>query len=164
MVWSLRVHLPSVQLPRQSDGKVAYLNDFLDFPSCLGQDLAVFEADQARQVFLALAERLAKSANDLAAPWRSYFAPQLERVLGAAYRLVIARLASRPDPRQDLARGRIDRLDDLTVTRRADGTAEGNACCLALQSEGIENGGPGALDCHHGRNATVRSGWVCHNA
>ena len=112
----LGVHLAAVQLARQADREVADVDDFLDLAAGLAQDLAVFEADEPRQVFFARPERLTEPADDLAATRRGYLAPRTECLLGGADSLVVLGLAGRTDACQQTPRGWIERVDGRTAT------------------------------------------------
>ena len=68
----------SVKLPAEPDGKVADVDDLLDFAAALGQNLAGFPGDERRQFFFAVAKGVADPAHKLAAHRGWHIAPRLE--------------------------------------------------------------------------------------
>src|SRR4029077_2303997 len=72
---------PAEELSRLADGQVADVDDLLHFAACLGQDLAVLEADQAGEVLLARAEAVAQAANDLSAQRSRHQTPSRESLV-----------------------------------------------------------------------------------
>ncbi len=73
----------AVQLARQAHGEVADVDHFLDLAFALGQDLAGFQADQAAQFALVLAQHFAEQAQQLAAARRRHVAPGQAGLAGA---------------------------------------------------------------------------------
>ncbi len=66
----------AVQLARQAHGEIADVDHFLNFAFAFGDDLAGFQADQAAQFALVLAQRFAKQAQQLAAARSRHIAPR----------------------------------------------------------------------------------------
>ena len=65
----------AVQLAGETDGEIADVDHFLNFAFAFGDDFSGFQADQAAQLALVLAQRFAKQAQQLAAPGRGHVAP-----------------------------------------------------------------------------------------
>jgi hypothetical protein len=107
---ALRGHGAAVQLARQPDREVADVDHLLDLTAGLGGDLPGLDTHQDREVVLVLGQQLAEPLHQRPARRRRHPAPDAERLVGAADRLVDVRRVP-PAQRRDL----------LPVDRRAGG-------------------------------------------
>src|SRR5205085_5018466 len=67
VIASFRRDLSAEQLPGLAHGQVADVDDLLDLAAGLAQDLAVLQADEPGQLFLARTKTVTEPAHDLAA-------------------------------------------------------------------------------------------------
>ncbi len=71
----------AVQLPRQSDGEVAHVDELLHLALAFGADLAGLDRHELAELRLVLAYQRAEHAHELAAAWRRNPPPLLERAM-----------------------------------------------------------------------------------
>src|SRR5262249_46232696 len=76
--WTLAVHGEPVELARETDRKIAYVDHLLHFAKSLGEDLAVLHGDEPAEIFFRLAQRVAERAHHFATPRRGHETPGLE--------------------------------------------------------------------------------------
>src|SRR5260370_16147468 len=107
VVAALGSDLAPEQLARLPHSEVADVDDLLNLAPRLGQDLAVLQADEPREVLLALPEAIAESPHDLATLWRGNEAPLRERFVCGADRALHFVRGRRTDVSQHLAGGRV---------------------------------------------------------
>ena len=141
VVASLGRNLPAEELPGLPDREVTDIDDLLDLAASLAQDLAVLEADEPCQVLFSCAKTIAEPAHDLATMRGRHQPPPRERLVRLCHGAPAVVRARGSNMRQDLARGRVARLDrcsrGVIVERASVGDARDRRA--RLHAEGAEN-------------------------
>ena len=93
---ALRRDRQTVELSRQSNREIAYVDHLLNLAEAFGRDLSRFECDEPRQFRLGGAQFLGEQADEGASARRRNFSPDAKRVFrigdGGGRRLGIAKL------------------------------------------------------------------------
>jgi hypothetical protein len=143
---ALGVHAEPVQHPRLAHGEVGDVDHLLDLAVALGLDLAHLERDQRAERVLVLAERVAAQAHGLAAPRRRRVAPLRPGALRVLDHALVLLRRRGVHVAEQLARGRVDRLDRAGVRARGPfAAAEVGAGVLDREAELMQGVGKHAI-------------------
>ena len=132
-------HRQTIQLPRESRGEIAHVDHLLDFASAFGADLSDFQSDEHSEVGLVFAQRRAKSPHDVASCRRGQHPPPLKGVASVLDDPFVVVATCRDDAAQDLARRRIDRIEQLAA--RFTPAPAVDAALLSFDSQSMQHVG-----------------------
>jgi hypothetical protein len=130
----------AVEHARLADGEVGDVDHLLHLAVALGLDLAHLQRNEAAEGVLVHPQRLAELAHDFAPARCRHLAPgRSGRRRRRQHRLVVGLVGGR-DPRDHRAVGRVDRVEQAVVARRAPTVrAMAGTGIRGGEAEGVEN-------------------------
>src|SRR5439155_10540731 len=96
VAWPFRLDREAIEHPRLAYGEVANIDHLLHFAFAFGDDLSGLQRDQLTKLVFQFAQRVAETANGLAAHRSGRDAPFRKRFLRACDRLLVILVRSCP--------------------------------------------------------------------
>src|SRR6202040_640642 len=128
MVRPLGLNRQAVKHARLTDGEITDVNHLLHFACAFGDDFSSLESDELSKLMFQFAERVAETANGVAADWSGCSSPFFERFLRSRNRRLVILVRSGADAGQPTAINRRDLVD----LRAAPTPVTGENTCVFL--------------------------------